>query len=148
MASLKAEIDKIDSNKLKTVPVDLGKLSNVVNNDVVKKTVYDKLVAKVNNVDTSGFVIKTKYDTDKSELEKKISDADNSGLATTAALTTVENKVPGVSNIVKKIDFDVKLSDIEPKYFTSKDYNKFTSQTLDAKIKKKELVDKPAIAGF
>ena len=109
---------------------------------------YDKLVAKVNNIDTSGFVIKTKYDTDKSELEKKISDADNSGLATTAALTTVENKIPGVSNIVKKIDFDVKLSDIEPKYFTSKDYNKFASQTLDAKIKKKKLVDKPAIAGF
>ena len=55
-ASLKAEIDKIDVEKLKTVPVDLSKLSNVVNNDVVKKTVYDKLVAKVNNVDNSGFV--------------------------------------------------------------------------------------------
>ena len=41
-----------------------------------KKTVYYKLVAKVNNIDTSGFVLKTKYDTDKSDLEKKISDAD------------------------------------------------------------------------
>ena len=40
------------------------------------KTVYDKLVAKVNNIDTSGFVLKTKYDVDKSDLEKKISDAD------------------------------------------------------------------------
>ena len=58
--------------KLKTVPVDLSKLSNVVNNDVVKKTVYDKLVAKINNIDISGFNLKTKYDTDKSELEKKI----------------------------------------------------------------------------
>ena len=44
-------------------------------NDVVKNTVYDKFVAKVNNSDTSGFVLKTKYETDKSDLEKKISDA-------------------------------------------------------------------------
>ena len=50
LASLKAEIDKIYVGKLKTIPIDLSKLSNVVNNDVVKKTVYDKLVAKVNNL--------------------------------------------------------------------------------------------------
>ena len=43
------------------VPVDLRKLSDVVKNDVVKKTVYDQLVAKVNNIDTSDFVLKTKY---------------------------------------------------------------------------------------
>ena len=47
------------------VPVDLSKLSDVVKNDVVKKAVYDKLVAKVNNVDTSDFVLKTNYQTDK-----------------------------------------------------------------------------------
>ena len=52
------------------VPVDLSKLRDVVKNDVVKKYVYDKLVTKVNNIDTSGFALKTKYDTDKSELEK------------------------------------------------------------------------------
>ena len=53
--------------------MDLSKLSNVVNNEAVKqKPVYDKLVAKVNAIDTSGFVLKTKYDTDKSGLEKKI----------------------------------------------------------------------------
>ena len=74
LANLKIELDKIDVDKLKTVPVDLSKLSNVVNNGVAKKTVYDKLVAKVNNIDISGFVLKTKYDTDKSELEKKIPD--------------------------------------------------------------------------
>ena len=60
------------------VPVDLGKLSDVVKNDVVKKAVYDKLVEKVSNTDTSGFVLKTKYDTDKAELENKI--PDTSGL--------------------------------------------------------------------
>ena len=87
MASLKAEVDKIDVEKLKTILVDLSKLSSVVNN-VVKKTVYDKLVAKVISVDASGFVLKTKYDTDKSDLEKKINDA--------------EKKIPDTSGLVKK----------------------------------------------
>ena len=54
------------------VPVDLSKLSNLVKNDIVKKIVYDKLAAKVNNIDISGFVLKIKYDADKTELEKKI----------------------------------------------------------------------------
>ena len=45
LASLKAKVDEIDVEKLKTVSVDLSKLSNVVNNDVVKKTLYGKLVA-------------------------------------------------------------------------------------------------------
>ena len=76
LASLKAEIDKIDIDKLNTAPADLSKLSNLVNNEVVKKPVNDKLVAKVNNIDISGFLSKTKYNTDKSSLEKKISNAD------------------------------------------------------------------------
>ena len=54
------------------VPVDLSKLSDVVKNDVVKKNVFDKLAAKVNSMNTSAFVLKTKYDTDKSELKMKI----------------------------------------------------------------------------
>ena len=72
LASVKAEVDKLDFDKLVSLPVDLNKLSDVVKNDVVKKTVYDKLVSKVNSIDTNGFVSKTKYDTDKTELEKKI----------------------------------------------------------------------------
>ena len=55
-------------------PVDLSNISDVVKNDVVKKTEYDMLVAKIDKIDTSGFVLKTKYDTDKSELENKIPD--------------------------------------------------------------------------
>ena len=52
------------------VPVDLSKLSDAVKNDVVKKNIDDDLVAKVNSIDTGAFVFKTKYDTDKSEIEK------------------------------------------------------------------------------
>ena len=67
LASLKTEVDKLDIDKLVPVPVGLSKLSDVVKNDVAKRTEYDKLVAKVNSIDASGFVLKTKYDTDKSE---------------------------------------------------------------------------------
>ena len=57
LASLKNEVDKLDIDKLKPVPKDLSKLSNVVKNDVVRKDVNDKLFAKVNSIDTSGFVL-------------------------------------------------------------------------------------------
>ena len=67
LANLKTEVDKLDIDKLVLVPTDLSKLSNVVKNDVVKKDVFDKLVARVNNIDTSGFILKTIYDTNKSE---------------------------------------------------------------------------------
>ena len=94
LASLKTEAYKLDIDKLAPVPNDLAKLSNVVKNYVVKKTEYNKLVGKVDNIDTTGFVLKTKYDNDKSNLEKKISDADTSGL-------------------VKKTNFDVKITEVE-----------------------------------
>ena len=74
LANLKTEIDKLDINKLVPVPVDLSKLSDVLKNDVVKKTAYDKFFAKVNSIDTSAFVLKTKNDADKSGLENKIPD--------------------------------------------------------------------------
>ena len=69
LASLKTEVDKIDADKLKTVPVDLSKLSDVVENDVIKKTEYDKLVAKVNGIDNTNFVSRTKYEKDESHFE-------------------------------------------------------------------------------
>ena len=116
-ANLKTEVDKLDIDNLVPIPADLSKLSNVVKN-VIKKTVYDKLVAKVDNIDTNDFVLKTRYNTDKTELEKKIPDVTNfvkktkltelenkipdiSNLAAKTALTTVENKIPDVSNLIK-----------------------------------------------
>ena len=65
-----------------------------------KNTVYNKLVAKVDNIDTSDFVLKTKYNTDKTKLESKIPNISN--LATKTALTTVENKISSIRDLVKK----------------------------------------------
>ena len=93
LASLKTEVDKIDTDKLKTVPADLAKLSNVVKNDVVKKTDYNAKVTsiegqiagvtknttdnlndikKLKAVDTNNFVLKTKFSADINTLDDKI----------------------------------------------------------------------------
>ena len=93
LASLKTEVDKIDTDKLKTVPADLAKLSNVVKNDVVKKTddnakitsiegqiagvtknTTDNLndIKKLKAVDTNNFVLKTKFSADINTLDDKI----------------------------------------------------------------------------
>ena len=69
LANLKTEVDKLGIDKLAPVPVDLSKLSGIVKNDVVKKAVNDKLVAKVNNIDINDLVLGRKYNTDKTELE-------------------------------------------------------------------------------
>ena len=63
MANLKSEVDKLHVDKLKPVPIDLSKLSDVVKNDFVKKTDYNKIVTKVDNIDTSGLVKKTDCNT-------------------------------------------------------------------------------------
>ena len=76
LASLKTEVGKIDAGKLKTVPFDLAKLSNVVKNDVIKKTEYDKLVAKVNGIDNTNFISRTKYEKDRTDFEDKIDKID------------------------------------------------------------------------
>ena len=171
LANLKTEVDKLDIGKLKTVPVDLSKLSNVVKNEVIKKTEYNKLVNKVNNIDTSGFILKTKYDADKLELEKKIPDTSNlvkksdyntkiseieskipsiSGLATTSALTAVENKIPSINNLVKKTDYDTKVTEIEKKltdhkhdeYITTPEFNKLAANVFNARLVQANLITK------
>ena len=88
LASLKTEVDKLDIDKLAPVPHDLANLSNVVKNDVGKKTEYNKLVAKIDNIDTTNFVKKDKYEKDGSDLEDKI--------------YKIDKKIPDISNLVKK----------------------------------------------
>ena len=74
LASLKTEADKLNIDKLKVVPTDLSKLSDIVKNDVVKKTEYNSLKTKVDNIDNTNFVKKTKYEADGVNLENKIND--------------------------------------------------------------------------
>ena len=108
----------------------MNKLSDVVKNNVVKKAVYDKLAAKINNIDTSEFILKTKYQTGKTELEKiipnvtdfvkktKLTELENkipdvSCLATKTALTAVENNIPDASSLVKKKTMTQKLVNLK-----------------------------------
>ena len=108
LSNLKSKVDKLDVDKLVPVLVDLGKLSNVGKNDAAKKDVYNALrkcieekIPDITNLATNT-TLNTKINEVKSEIPK-ITD-----LATTAALTAVEDKMPNVSDLVKKTKYDAK----------------------------------------
>ena len=156
LAALNTEVDKIDIDKLKTVPVDLAQLSNVVKIDTVKKTAYNTLKTKVDAIETSGFVTRTNYKFEKdikdldvkipdvsvlatkssvtyliTEAENKIDKVDKkipdiSGLTSKTALTAVENKMPDVTGFVKQSDYVTKITS------TKNDY--VTNASLDSKL--------------
>ena len=119
LAALKTEIDKIDVDKLKTAPVDLAKLTNAVENDLVKKTDYNTKVTSIESqiagvtkntldnlgditklkaVDTSNFVLKTKLASDVTTLENKID--------------TVDKKIPDISGLATKTSLKAYLQTI------------------------------------
>ena len=130
-----AEVDKLDTDKLKTTPDDLAKLTNAVDNEVVKKTVYNAKVTsiddtiagvrqfvinniaaidKLKKIDTSVFVNKTKFSTDINSLDDKIDKVDKkipdiSGLATKASL----------SNYLQTTRFNSKVTELEGKITTA-----------------------------
>ena len=124
LAALKSEVDKIDVHKLKTKPTDLAKLTNAVENDLVKKTDYNTKVTSIESqiagvtkntvdnladitklkaVDTSNFVLKTKLASDVTTLENKIN--------------TVDKKIPDISELATKISLS---SYLETATFSSK----------------------------
>ena len=171
LTSLKTEVDKLDFDKLVPVPVDLSKLIDIVKNDAVKKDEYDKLVATVNNIDTSNFVLKTKYQTDKTELENKIPHTkglvkktdcntkiaeiegkipDISNLAIKAALTAAENKMPYVCSLVKRANYKIKITEIEKKltdhihdkYITTSEFNTLAADIFNARLAQDNLITK------
>ena len=137
LAALKTEVDKIDVDKLKTIPTDLAKLSNLVKNDVVKKTDYNTKVTsieiqiagvtkntldnlgditKLKAVDTSNFVLKTKLTADVNILETKIDTADKkipdiSGLATKTSLTSYLQTATFNSKVTE-VENKIKATDI------------------------------------
>ena len=116
LAALKTEVDKTDVDKLKTTPTDLDRLSNLVKNDLVKKTDYntkvtiietqiagltkntiDNLVdiTKLKAIDTNSFVLKTKLASDVTTLENKID--------------TVDKKIPDISGLAPKTSLNAYL---------------------------------------
>ena len=145
LAALKTEVDKIDADKFKTVPVDLAKLSNVVNNSVVKKTDYNTKVTCIENqiagvtkntldnlgditklktVDTSNFVLKTKLASDVTTLENKIDTVDKripdiSGLATKTSLTSYLQTATFNSKVTE-VENKIKSADIIAKNANTK----------------------------
>ena len=85
---------------------------------------YDKLVAKVNNIDTSDFVLKTKYQTDKTELERKITNVTD--FVKKAKLTELEKKIPNVSNLSTK----TVLTAVENKIPSVKNLEKYSQESF------------------
>ena len=136
LLALKIEVDKIDVDKLKTTPIDLAKLANAVENDLIKKTDYNARVTsieaqiagitkntidnladitKLKAVDTNSFVLKTKLASDVNTLENKIDTVDKkipdiSGLATKTSLqaSRFNSKVTEVENKIKSADIIAK----------------------------------------
>ena len=111
---------------------DLKKVSHAVDNEVVTKDVYDEMVKKVNAFDTRGLVKKTDYDAKINEINGEILSI--TGLAATS-LNAVKNEIRNISDLVKKTDYDAETSDIESKCFAISDYNKYTNNILDVKVK-------------
>ena len=151
VAILKTEIDKLDIDKLVSVPVDLSKLSDVVKNVVIKKDEYNKLPNKVNNIDTSRFILKTKYDGDKLELEKKFLTLVILSKNQTAS-TAVENKIPSTNNLVKKkkTDYNARITEVENKitnnkhdeYITTPESHKLAADAFNARIAQANVITK------
>ena len=91
LASLKSEVDKLDIDKLTPVPNDLAKFSNVVKNDV----------RKVDNIDNTNFVLKTKCKKDGSDFEDKNQQD--------------KQKIPDANGLLKKTNFNAEVTEIEGK---------------------------------
>ena len=129
LASLKTEVDKIDTDKLKTVPADLAKLNNVIKNDVVKKTDYNTKVTsiesqiagltkntvdnladitKIKAIDTNSFVLKTKFSADINTLDDKVDGVEKNNKTSTLQTSTFNSKVTEVENNIKTADIIAK----------------------------------------
>ena len=136
LAALKTEVDKIDTDKLKTVPDDLAKLSNVVKNEVVKKTDFS----------ADNYVTRTKFSTDTNSLDDKIDKVeekipDVSGLATRRNVTTLANHLNNKVDNLRNNDYAKKTSFIN--YVLKGTFNTKSTE-LESKIKDADIIAKGA----
>ena len=142
LAALKTEVDKIDADKLKTVPVDLAKLTNAFENDLVKKTDYNARVTNIESqiagvtkntldnlgditklkvIDTNSFVSKTKLASDVTTLGNKID--------------TVDKKIPDISGLALKTSLNA--------YLQTSTFNSKVTE-VENKIKSADIIAKSA----
>ena len=153
--NLKTKVSDFDVGKLKTVPVDLNKFSDVVANEIVNNTKLNMLKTKVNSLDkkipnAATLIHINQYNTDKQNSEKKIPSVDKkipntSGLVTTTILNTkiseVEKKMPGTNILVATTVLNTKISEVEnknpdhAKYITTQEFNKLTAENFAARLK-------------
>ena len=143
LAALKTEVDKIDGDKLKTAPADLAKLTNAIENDVVKKTVYNTKVTsieakiagltkntvdnladitKLKAIDTNSFVTRTKFSADTNALDNKIDG--------------VEKKIPDISGLATKTSLN--------SYLQTSTFNSKVTE-VENKIKDADIIAKNAV---
>ena len=117
--SLKCKVNKLDVDKLVPVPVYLSKLSDVVKNNVVKKGVYN---ANIKILDITNLVTNATLDVKINKVKGEIPSITN--LSTTIAFTAAENKMPNVSNLVNKNEYNTKINETEQK-ITDDDHDKY-----------------------
>ena len=142
LAALKTGVDKIDTDKLKTAPTDLAKLTNVIENDLVKKTDYNAKVTsieaqitgltkntvdnladitKLKAIDTNNFATRTKFSADTNSLDGKIDG--------------VEKQIPDISGLATKTS----LND----YLQTSTFNSKVTE-VQSKIKDTDIIAKSA----
>ena len=137
LAALKTEVDKIDVDKLKTVPGDLAKLSNVVKNEVVKKTDF--------SADT--YVTRTKFSTDTNALDDKIDKVEKK-IPDISSLETKRNVTMLVNNLNNRID-NLKINDYAKKtsltnYMLTSTFNTKSTE-LESRTKDADIIAKSAV---
>ena len=137
LAALKTEVDKIDTDKLKTVPDDLAKLSNVVKNEVVKKTDF--------SADT--YITKTKFSTDTNALDDKIDKVEKK-IPDISSLETKRNVTTLVNNLNNRID-NLNIKEYAKKttlsnYLLTSNFNTKSTE-LESKIKDADIITKSAV---
>ena len=137
LAALKTEVDKIDIDKLKTVPDDLAKLSNVVKNEVVKKTDFN----------ADNYVTRTKFSTDTNSLDDKIDKVDKkipdvSGLATNSSVTILIKNLDDRKDKLKINDYAKKTS--LTNYMLTSTFNTKSTE-LESKTKDADIIAKSAV---
>ena len=137
LAALKTEVDRIDVDKLKSVPDDFAKLSNVVKNEVVKKIDF--------SADT--YVTRTKFSTDTNALDDKIDKVEKK-ILDISSLETKRNVTTLVNNLNNKID-NLKINDYAKKtsltnYMLTSTFNTKSTE-LESKIKDADIIAKSAV---